>query len=267
MPPKIGPSIITSKVLASLRNYPNLPPHCWYLVAATTLAVLNQPHGIRDVYKYEVDQSGDDQRLFILRRMREALIKASAVGGVPKTINALLSLKEVTPPELLEEPGESSPTERQRDIFETPPAKILGRGQTFFDKLYGRISRRIMGQLDRSGTQDLGLAARLVYGYLLSNLKVLSATETSFVLIAGLVPQDTGSLLREAQLVACLGFAKFVNPQLKGHLRGALNNGATVEEVRAIRAVTVMICEAYGMKRLPEDAVGGWGWREEVANV
>ncbi|KAK8058710.1 hypothetical protein PG994_009158 [Apiospora phragmitis] len=116
---KLGPSVITSKVLASIRNHPNLPNHCWYLVAATTLAVLNQPHGVRDIYKYEVDQCGNGESLFVLRRMREALIKASAVGGVPKTINALLSLKEVTPPELLDEPGNPSLTERQRDIFET----------------------------------------------------------------------------------------------------------------------------------------------------
>lgn len=58
-----------------------------------------------------------------------------------------------------------------------------------------------------------------------------------------------------------------VNPQLKGHLRGALNGGATVEEVRAVREVTLLICEAFGMQRLAEDAVGGWGWRSEVANV
>lgn len=58
-----------------------------------------------------------------------------------------------------------------------------------------------------------------------------------------------------------------VNPQLKGHLRGALNGGATVEEVRAVREVTLVICEAFGMQRLPEHAAGGWGWRSEVANV
>ncbi|KAK8058711.1 hypothetical protein PG994_009159 [Apiospora phragmitis] len=102
-----------------------------------------------------------------------------------------------------------------------------------------------MGQLDKSGTQDLGLTARLVYGYLLSNTRVLSANETSFVLIAGLIPQDV----------------------TQGHLRGALNNGATVEEVRAVRAIAVAICEAFGMERLAEEVVGGWGWRDEVANV
>ncbi|KAK8101226.1 uncharacterized protein PG998_007364 [Apiospora kogelbergensis] len=249
MPPnKLGPSVIAAKVLANLSNHPNVPPHCWYLVVATALSVLNQPHGIRDVYKYEVDQCGEGDSLFVLRRMREALIKASAISGVPKTINALYSLREVTPSQLLDGPETPSPTERQRDIYETPPAEILGRGQTFFDSIYGKIARRVMGKLDRSGTQDLGLTARLVYGYLLSNTKVLSARETSFVMVAGLIPQD-------------------VNPQLKGHLRGALNSGATVEEVRAVRAIAIMVCEAFGMERLVEDAVGGWGWRDDVANV
>jgi len=47
-----------------------------------------------------------------------------------------------------------------------------------------------MGQMDSSGTEDLGLLARLTYGYVLSNTKVLSAVETSYLLIAGLIPQD-----------------------------------------------------------------------------
>lgn len=56
--------------------------------------------------------------------------------------------------------------------------------------IYGKVSKRVMGQMDRSGTEDLGLTARLMYGYVLSNTNVLSAPESSFVLIAGLVPQD-----------------------------------------------------------------------------
>lgn len=47
-----------------------------------------------------------------------------------------------------------------------------------------------MGQMDRSGTEDLGIAARLMYGYILSNTSVLTAAESSFVLLAGLIPQD-----------------------------------------------------------------------------
>lgn len=36
--------------------------------------------------------------------------------------------------------------------------------------------------------------ARLMYGYLLSNTKVLSEAESSYCLIAGLIPQDVCSL-------------------------------------------------------------------------
>ena len=96
----------------------------------------------------------------------------------------------MTPVHLLDDPAEPSPTLRSTEIRDTAPSKILSRGQSFFDAVYGKISRRVMGQMDRSGTEDLGLAARLMYGYILSNTSVLSPAETSFVLIAGLIPQD-----------------------------------------------------------------------------
>lgn len=101
--------------------------------------------------------------------------------------------------------------------------------------------------MDRSGTEDLGLIARLFYGYVLSNTSILTPAETSLVLVAGLVPQD-------------------VNPQLKGHLRGAVNNGCDVEGVRAVRDVVLWICEGGGMGMLREGEMG-LGWREEVAKI
>ena len=68
------------------------------------------------------------------------------------------------------------------------------------------------------------------------------------MVLASLIPQD-------------------VNPQLKGHLVGALNNGATEEEVKAVRDVVIKVCEASGMKMLDAQSLNGWGWREEVAPV
>jgi hypothetical protein len=103
----------------------------------------------------------------------------------------------VTPEHLLDEPGTCSPTGRTYDIRDISTSQILHRGQTFFDKIYGKVARRIMGQMDRSGTEDLGLVARLVYGYILSNTNVLSAVESSYVLIAGLIPQDVSSTRSE----------------------------------------------------------------------
>ncbi|CAI4212939.1 unnamed protein product [Parascedosporium putredinis] len=237
--------IVTPALIATIRRYPNLPRHSWYFVAATTLSIINRPDEITQIYKYALNNGLDqdqvdstpniEEQLAISRRIREAIIKSAAIGGLPKAINALLALKAVTPTHLVDEPMAFSPTLRPVEIYDTPSSQILLRGQTFFDMVYGKVSKRVMGQMDRSGTEDLGLTARLMYGYVLSNTNVLSPAETSFVLIAGLIPQD-------------------VNPQLKGHLKGALNGGATVAEVKAVRDVVIKICEASGMKRITEDS-------------
>ncbi|KIL90548.1 hypothetical protein FAVG1_06281 [Fusarium avenaceum] len=249
--------ILTPALLTIIRNQPNLPRNSWYFITATTLSAINRPDEVPNVLKNAIEErletanegvTGRDEQLRIARRLREALVKASAVAGMPKTINALLSLKSATPEDLLDESGTDAASPRHKDIYDSSPTQVLERGQSFFEKIYGKISRRIMGQLDRSGAPDLGLLARMTYGYVLSNTDVLTPAETSFVLIASLIPQD-------------------VNPQLKGHLRGALNGGATADEVRAVRDVVIKICEASGMRKLEETAIGGWGWRSEVANV
>ena len=107
-----------------------------------------------------------------------------------QAINALFALKGATPQSLLDEPLGYSPTARPVEVYDIPSSTILHRGQTFFDKIYGKVSKRVMGQMDRSGTEDLGLIARLMYGYILSNTSVLTAAESSYVLLAGLIPQD-----------------------------------------------------------------------------
>ncbi len=84
------PAIITPALLASLRNHPSLPGHIWYCVAAATLSQLNRPDEIPTVYRHALHSGpGDtapshDEKLRISRRIREALIKTAAVGGVPR---------------------------------------------------------------------------------------------------------------------------------------------------------------------------------------
>jgi hypothetical protein len=110
-----------------------------------------------------------------------------------QTINALLALKTETPDELLDKPSYTSPTSRLADIVKVPAPDILQRGKAFFDKTYGKVAVRIMDQMDHSGTEDLGITARLIYGHIVSNTSILSPVETTYVLIAGLVPQDVSS--------------------------------------------------------------------------
>ncbi|KIW02592.1 uncharacterized protein PV09_06042 [Verruconis gallopava] len=252
-PTRLSRAIVTPALLHSLRTHPHLPKHAWYVVTGVTLSALNRPDEIPAVFHEAVGRSAvaeadEEEQLRIVRRMREGLVKSAAVVGLPKTINALMALKSSTPEHLLDTTSSPSPSLRTTDLHEATASEILLRGESFFDRVYGRVSRRVMGQMDRAGTQDLGLIIRLLYGFLLSNTRILSAAETSFVLIAGLVPQD-------------------VNPQLKGHLKGALNNSATVPEVRAVRDVALRLCEETGMRMLGSDEPGGWGWREDVASL
>lgn len=86
------PSIITPALLSLIRKNPHLPQNTWYFITATTLSSLNRPDEIPLVYKYVMDHGGNqieskpshDEQLKISRRMREALIKAAAIGGLPK---------------------------------------------------------------------------------------------------------------------------------------------------------------------------------------
>lgn len=250
------PQVITPTLLSTLRSTPHLPVGTWYLLASTALSTLNRPDEIPHVFRHAIEKGsgpkdtkpGHEEQLKIARRTREALAKSSAIIGLPKTINALFALKAVTPENLQDAPLGFNPSGRNLDIYSTPPSVIMQRGQRFFEKVYGKVTGRVMGQMDRSGTEDLGLLARLEYGYVLSPSLILTPAETSLVVLACLIPQD-------------------VNPQLKGHLVGALNNGSSEDEVKAVRELVIKVCEASGMKKLSDQTLDGWGWREEVANL
>lgn len=91
------PAIVTPALLSSLRSHPGLPGHAWYFIAATTLSQLNRPDEIPKIYQHALRHGlGDtvpsqDEKLCITRRVREALIKAAAVGGVPRVVADLSS--------------------------------------------------------------------------------------------------------------------------------------------------------------------------------
>lgn len=89
-----------------------------------------------------------------------------------------------------DKPGMDSPTSRRADFSAVATLRTLRRGKDFFQAVYGKVAERVMNQMDNSGTEDLGLVARLMYSHILSNTTVLNEAETSFVMIASLIPQD-----------------------------------------------------------------------------
>ncbi|KAK6511112.1 hypothetical protein TWF481_000034 [Arthrobotrys musiformis] len=128
--------------------------------------------------------------------------------------------------------GPPSPT-----ISTNPTLPFLSRGSEFFTTLYGpTISKKVLTNLQKS-SPDLQILATWIYALILSEGTVLTPRETSFVLIASLIPQD-------------------VNAQLKPHLVGAINNGANREEVDGVRECVMEICKELGI-----------AWKAEVAKL
>ena len=86
--------VITPALLSSIRGQPHLPRHAWYFLTGVTLSVLNLPHEIPTVFKHAIEQGagiydtepGHEEQLEIARKMREALVKAAAIGGLPKVL-------------------------------------------------------------------------------------------------------------------------------------------------------------------------------------
>ena len=92
MPPAVLPSLVTPALLSSIRGQPQLPKHSWYFIAGVTLSILNRPDEIAKIFKIAIEkgpgssdtQPEHEEQLKIARRMREALVKAAPIGGLPK---------------------------------------------------------------------------------------------------------------------------------------------------------------------------------------
>lgn len=86
------PSVVTPALLKSIRGQPQLPAHSWYFIAGVTLSVLNRPDEIAKIFKHAIEEGPGslqkkpepEEQLKIARRMREALVKAAPIGGLPR---------------------------------------------------------------------------------------------------------------------------------------------------------------------------------------
>ena len=151
---------MTEAFVSTIRKYPLLPRHTWYFVSGVALSALNRPEEIRAVYTHALERGASssdtvpshDEKLEISRKMREALIKSAAICGLPKVGVTVLepihwltwAQSSVQSINALDEPLAYSPTGRQSDIYDTPSSQLMHRGKIFFDKIYGKVSARVL---------------------------------------------------------------------------------------------------------------------------
>lgn len=214
-------------------------------------------------YKYHRSEDIHAAQSAIANRIREALLKVAPIAGLPRSINALTALRKVTPNSIRPEqkpkrpcvllPGHVASSDLVQEDFagtrfesdgiptydtmegpvssqsvnEKAVLENTVRGSAFWQSVYGKIGNRVKNQMFNAYPDLWQYAYNNVYGPILSFTEVISGKETSFVVVSALIPQD-------------------VNPTLKGHLKGALNQGASKEEIESVRSLTFDICDWSG---------------------
>lgn len=107
MPPISLPTpLATHNLLSSFHHHPALPKHTFYFIASVAFSILNRPEEIPRVWNYALSEvairgSAEEEyvqkelaggcppevgesALTIHRKIREALLKSAAIGGLPK---------------------------------------------------------------------------------------------------------------------------------------------------------------------------------------
>ncbi|RUP51492.1 hypothetical protein BC936DRAFT_147882 [Jimgerdemannia flammicorona] len=123
------------------------------------------------------------------------------------------------------------------------------RGEQFFSRVYDRHTDRVMSALMASSPDLADMVAQEAYGKILSDTQVLGDVETELVVIAALVPmevpaQTPGKAINGMifNLSRSLVLPCFVPSQLKGHVHGAKNVGASELQVTTVLALAETMC-------------------------
>jgi len=186
---------------------------------------------VKEVYKAAVEGRSDDEGKIIFGRITEALVKGVWIFGMPRMLNAFYPLEpevnrahvpEHTPRENMKNPLDY--TERGLKQFRTIWG--LSEGNDYFLRAYDIAPElrncRLVLQL------MLGqLGIYINYGAYVSDVSVLSAVETSQIVIASLLPLDV--------------------PQVKGHMIGLQRNGGTKEQAFYAVDIAETIARAMGI--------------------
>ncbi|KAI5965486.1 hypothetical protein KGF57_000752 [Candida theae] len=192
-------------------------------------------------YKYTRGEDIQRKQQFIVKAMCEVILKLSALCGLPKAINGLTVLKAATPARFAQistaRPNEIKTTQdasNAKNTIDGPISSVsidtarvksnLLRGSSFWNTIFSnKINQRIRNQMVDAYPDLWYYTYQHIYSPLLSYTDILTAKKTSLVMIACLIPQH-------------------VEPQLKGHLTGAINNGASRGEISSTKELVSEIC-------------------------
>lgn len=195
----------------------------WYILVISIVAASPDPETASQLYLHLCSQpqyATSEARQALVRRLREALIKASCIVGVPKPIEAILAIAAVERPEDREY-GTS------RENWQCDDAS-LSRGIEWFKKVYTRNATDTVGLFDAH--KDFAwISTHISYGLLLSDRQVLDDVDTQLVVFPGLMAQNLPT-------------------ETWWHIRGTRRIGVSKEDMQVLWDTVRRVMEHFGMR-------------------
>ncbi|KAJ5909134.1 hypothetical protein N7495_001816 [Penicillium taxi] len=195
----------------------------WYILATSTLAASPDPERADQLYLHLLSQptySTSPARQALIRRLREALIKAVPIVGVCKPLEAILAISKF-------ERDEDKDYTFTRENWQCDQANH-DRGTAWLQKLY---SRNTSGTLDLfSAHKDFAwLSTEITYGLYLSDRQVLDDVDTQLVVLPGIMSQNLPN-------------------ETHWHIRGTRRLGIPKEEVQVIWDCVQLVARFFDVK-------------------
>ncbi|KAJ3529453.1 hypothetical protein NM688_g7853 [Phlebia brevispora] len=206
----------------------------WYFLTAVGFGSSNRPEAVplvflnalEDLKKAQKAEGVDEataqaEQLLLARRFREGILKGGILCGASRAINSLIALHEVMPPELRDK-------QTLRDQSVTTE-QYVANGEKLFRSMYRETADKVQGLLDEI-YPDMGWFSKVIgYGMTYNETDVLSQVEVSYILVAALIAVDTPR-------------------QIAWHLANAQHGGASLDEAKAVRQISIEVAQKSGIK-------------------
>lgn len=194
----------------------------WYILATATLAASSDPEQANQLYLHLCSQPAyttPQARQALIRRLREALVKAVPIVGVCKPIQAILAISKVERDEDKDYTFTREGWQRDQDNHD--------RGAAWLQKLYARNTTGTLNLF--AAHRDFSwLSEEITYGLFLSDRQVLDDVDTELVVLPGIMSQNLPT-------------------QTHWHIRGARRLGLPKEEVQVVWDCVQLVARFLGV--------------------
>ena len=195
----------------------------WYIFVIACLSASPDPEAAAALYLFLVGKpryQSSEARQALVRRLREALVKAICVVGVCKPIEAVVAISRVERPE----DRDLSCTREGWQADAANHERALG----WFRKVYTRDAGDTIGLFDAH--KDFSwISHEITYGLYLSDRQILNDVETELVVLPAIMSQNLRS-------------------ETHWHIRGTRRIGVSKDDVQVLWDAVQAVSTFFGAK-------------------